>query len=477
MDLVAGGRVFTKPVLIKPLRIKPVRGTGVDIAAWVVGIGLGLTVAMQIESMTISDVNSVYAVITSLSRIAALVGSYFSVVGIFMIARISWVEKSVGHDRLVIWHRNLGPWSLYLIGLHVVLVVIGYAGREQVSLAREIWTILTTYPWMWWALVGFALMIQAGVTSYKKARAKMSYETWWILHALTYGAVAAAFMHQIETGSMFIGHPLNKAYWIGLYVVMALSVIIWRIVIPVSRSLRHQIQVEKVIHEGPGIFSVIMKGRNLHLLGAEGGQFFSWRFFSKGHFLVAHPYSLSAAPTHHHLRITVKNLGDHSTTLATIKPGTRVVIEGPYGFFRAGRRSGNHVVLIGGGVGVTPVRALLDEFKDQAFVDFIYRVSREEDLVLKAELDYLAARSKGLVRMHYLVGSRKDHPMDAQYLKALVPKIADSDIYICGPRPLVDTVHAAAKDLGMASNQVHDEQFEFHKPLEDRPRVKGRRKL
>jgi ferredoxin-NADP reductase len=120
-------------------------------------------------------------------------------------------------------------------------------------------------------------------------------------------------------------------------------------------------------------------------------------------------------------------------------------------------------VLVGGGVGITPVRALMDEFNGGAQMDVIFRASKEEDLVLKAEMDYLANKSGGSIRVHYLVGSRKNHPMDANSLKALVPQIADSDIYICGPEPLVSAVRKAAEDLGVPKNRFHDEAFAFHK--------------
>jgi ferredoxin-NADP reductase len=119
-------------------------------------------------------------------------------------------------------------------------------------------------------------------------------------------------------------------------------------------------------------------------------------------------------------------------------------------------------VLIGGGVGITPVRALMDEFNGGAQIDVIFRASREEDLVLKAEMDYLANNSGGSMRIHYLVGSRKNHPMDARSLKMIAPNIADSDIYICGPEPLVSAVRAAAEDLGVPKNRFHDEAFAFH---------------
>ncbi len=177
---------------------------------------------------------------------------------------------------------------------------------------------------------------------------------------------------------------------------------------------------------------------------------------------MSHPYSLSAAPTAHYLRITVKDLGDHSRSLAYLKPGTRVFVEGPYGAFTAGRATMPHVVMIGGGVGITPIRALIDEFKNGVKMDVIYRVSRKEDLVLKEELDYLEFHSNGSIQVHYLVGSRKEHPMGAESLKKLVPRIADSDIYICGPGPLVESVKQAAEDLSVPKNRFHDEAFAFH---------------
>ena len=435
---------------------------GTDWAALITGGGLGLTLALSATTLRHSDVASVYAIIQSVSRICALVGTYFAIVGVFLVARIPWVERGVGHDRLVTWHRKLGPYSLFLVGFHVLFILIGFGGQDHVPLYVELWRLMHTFSWMWPALAGFVLMIMAGVTSYKKARAKMSYETWWIIHVYTYVAIAASFMHQVLNGQMFIGHPLNRAYWTALYIFMGASIVIWRLGIPTVRSMRHNLKVDKIVVEGPGVVSVIMRGRNLHKLAAEGGQFFGWRFFARGHFLMSHPYSLSAAPTEHFLRITVKDLGDHSRSLALLKRNTRVFVEGPYGAFTAGRATRPHIVLIGGGVGITPVRALMDEFKDGVEMDLIYRASKEEDLVLREELDYLAYNSGGTIRVHYLVGSRKNHPMDSRSLKALVPRFADCDIYICGPGPLVDAVRASAQDLGVPKNRFHDEAFAFH---------------
>jgi ferredoxin-NADP reductase len=232
------------------------------------------------------------------------------------------------------------------------------------------------------------------------------------------------------------------------------------VIIPTTKSLRHNLKVEQVVVEGPGVVSIIMRGRKLNELAAQGGQFFSWRFMTKGHWWMSHPYSLSAAPTDHYMRVTVKELGDHSGGVKDLKPGTRVVFEGPYGTFVAAKSTRGHVLLVGGGVGITPLRALMEEIDPSKEVDVIFRASREEDLVLRHELDALADHIGA--RVHYLVGPRTVHPMTAKYIMQYVPAFRDSDVYVCGPTPLVDAVRDAARSAGIPKDRFHDEAFEFH---------------
>ena len=432
----------------------------IDLTSIITGVLFGLTCALYIETTNANDWDSVYAIITSFSRICALAGAYLALVGLVLVSRIPYIERSVGHDRLVIWHRKLGPWSMYLVSFHVIFVVLGYAGNDQVKLAVEIWRMVKGYPWMLPALVGFIFFAAAGITSYKRVRKNFTYETWWTIHLYTYLAISLAYMHQVLTGPMFINHPLNKLFWELLYIYAALLLITWRFIIPTIKSLRHQLKIEDIVKEAPGIYSVIMRGRKLNSLGARGGQFFGWRFLAKGHWFISHPYSLSAAPTDHYMRVTVKALGDSSSLIKNIKPGTRVFFEGPYGTFTASRASRGHITLIGGGVGITPIRALLEEFDITKEIDVIFRASKAEDILFRKELDELA-RIRG-ARVHYLIGPRTQHPMNARYIEKYIPAFKDSDVYVCGPTPLVDAVREAAQSVGIPKNRFHDEAFEFH---------------
>jgi predicted ferric reductase len=159
------------------------------------------------------------------------------------------------------------------------------------------------------------------------------------------------------------------------------------------------------------------------------------------------------------LRITVKNLGDHSAALAKLTPGVRVVAEGPYGIFKADRAFGKKIVLIGGGVGITPLRAIMQEFDDDAQIDLIYRVLAENELVLKNEIENIVKDTK--IKVHYLVGPPADFPMGSKELLDLVPHLAQCDVFLCGPAGLARIVRHSVESVGVPSAKFHHEAFAF----------------
>ena len=235
--------------------------------------------------------------------------------------------------------------------------------------------ILTTLPGMLMATIGFAMFIAAGVTSYRIARRRMRHEVWWLVHILTYAAVVLGFWHQVWTGASFVLDPLARLWWTGLYLAVGGLVVWFRVLVPAWRSLYHGLRVVAVHPEAPGIVSVVLKGRRVERLAVNGGQFLQWRFLRRGLWWQAHPYSLSAMPQPPYLRVTVKDLGDHSGQLARITPGTWVAIEGPYGAFTRHAAGGQKFALIGAGVGVTPIRAMLEDLPAGADVEVVLRAT------------------------------------------------------------------------------------------------------
>jgi ferredoxin-NADP reductase len=237
----------------------------------------------------------------------------------------------------------------------------------------------------------------------------------------------------------------------------------WRVLEPLRRNRRHRLRVEGVQHEAPGVASIYLSGRHLDELDARPGQFFLWRFLTPSGWWQAHPFSLSAAPTHRRMRITVKDLGDHSRRWLQVKRGTRVFAEGPYGTFTAERRTQRRVLLIAGGIGITPLRALLDGFGPDDDVVLLYRVERPEDAIFGDELRRFAAAEN--ITIHVIPGTEiGDDRTDLLSVPALqrgVPDIARRECFVCGPPGLIAAIRRRLRALGVPARHIHYERFEF----------------
>jgi predicted ferric reductase len=431
----------------------------VDACAAVAGIGFGAVVASVITSETRGSLAAPGGPLTALGRLAGFTGTYLILIMVVLIARLPWLERTVGQDQLIRWHRRVSPWAIGLITAHVVLITLGYAEAAKSSALGEAWLLLSSYRDILAAAVGFGLLLLAAITSYRAVRRRMRYETWWVVHLYLYIGLALAFAHQIVTGISFIGHPLVRALWIAVWLCTAGSVLVFRVGQPAWRSMRHQLRVVEVRDEAPGVVSVICRGRDLDRLPVSGGQFFMWRFLTRELWWQAHPYSLSALPQPPYLRFTVKGLGDSSRGLARLRPGTRVAFEGPYGAFTDHARLSDGVLLVAAGVGITPLRALLEDLPPHADVVVIVRASTVPDLVHRQEIAALVEHRNG--RLHEMIGPRHKVRLTARTLRHLVPDVIERDVYICGPEGFGTEVISAAAKLGVAEDQIHIEAFGF----------------
>jgi ferredoxin-NADP reductase len=228
---------------------------------------------------------------------------------------------------------------------------------------------------------------------------------------------------------------------------------------PVWSGFRYRLRVAEVIAEGPDVTSIRMTGRKLERLRARPGQFLLWRFLTGGFWWTSHPFSLSTAPDGRSLRISVKAVGDHTRRIRSIPVGTRVAAEGPYGAFTESVRRRRKALLIAGGIGITPVRALAETMNGD--VEVIYRVLREEDIVFGRELDEIST-GRG-VGVRYVIGDhRSDEGRDlltAQHLQELVPDLRERDVYLCGPPAMVAAIERDVRRAGVSRRALHVERF------------------
>jgi predicted ferric reductase len=430
---------------------------------WLVVVANVVVIAgMWVIHGGLSQASTLGGLFTAGGQITALLGTFFALVGIVLMARSPWLDQIFGLGGLVRWHRWVGFATLWLLVAHGVFTTIGFAMEAGTSIIDEIGALLFTYPYVLMATVGLGLFIVVGVASIKAARARLSYEMWFGIHLYAYVAVALAFLHELAVGSDFVSDTAAQAYWVALYIAVIALVLVFRIGAPIALSLRHRFMVAEVYRETRDVVSIYITGRHLEELPVRAGQFFYWRFLVGGGWWRAHPFSLSTAPNGEYLRITVKHSGDDTGWIQHLKPGTRIFAEGPYGAFTSLRRRHEGVLLIAGGIGITPLRALLEELHGRpGAIKVLYRASTWDDVVFREELDELA-KTHG-AEIQYLIGRRREghwtHPLDVGSLRQLVPDIRNRDVFVCGPDQMMAEVRRNLRTLRVPSRQIHVEHF------------------
>jgi predicted ferric reductase len=434
----------------------------VDLSVVLIGLGAGAVIGVAWVTEASGFAHAPGGVAMFLGRMAGLLGTYFALLSVALAARVRFIERRLGHDRLLHAHRRLGALTLYLVLAHVLLITYGYAASDHVNIPREVWRLVTGYPALLRGSVAWLLFMAVGVLAIPQVRQQIRYVTWWLLHLATYLAVVLAYGHEVTNGAAFVTHPLLEHIWLGLHVIVALAVVWGRVLQPTLNSLYHGLRVHSVVEEAPGIVSVHLVGHHLQDLEAHGGQYFLWRFLVPGLWWRAHPYSLSSVPNSRYVRLTAREVGPHSQALRHLKPGARVAVEGPYGRFHSaehGELRGQHLLLVAGGVGVAPVRAILEEAGRGAQAVVLYRVRDIEEALWHKEFESLA-QAYG-ARVLLLPGNRREQPLDAKRLLQLVPDIRRRTIFVCGPEALVDTIRREADRLGVDPDRVHAESFAF----------------
>jgi predicted ferric reductase len=432
------------------------RAAGYAIGAVVLGNGLAI-VWLWWHGGNVGGVHTTADAFTSIGRLSGLLSAYLALVQVILLARIPALERTVGFDRLTRWHRWNGHACIDLVVAHVVFIVWGYALLDKLSIGGELSTMLGggIYPGMITATIGTAFLLAVVATSYTIARRRLPYEWWYAVHLLAYAGIALAWFHQIPTGNELVVDTVAADWWRSLFAATLAIVVGFRVVVPLVHAFRYRLRVERVVEETFGIVSIHIVGRSLDRLTARPGQFFLWRFLDRRRIWSAHPFSLSAAPDGRSLRITVKSLGDHTRALADVRPGTRVVAEGPLGTFTEEIRRRDKVLLIAGGIGITPVRALVESMDGDVVV--VYRVVTDGEAIFRDELEQLGAT------VHYVVGDHRTPEgrrlLSGRHLLHLVPDLTERDVYLCGPPAMTTVVERNLRRAGVPRRHVHSERF------------------
>ncbi|MFZ1409843.1 MAG: ferredoxin reductase family protein [Micropruina sp.] len=442
------------------------RADGLEFVGWV---SMAVSVALFLADGGAAQFGSISDAFSSVGILAGLTSTNALLLMLLLAARIPVIDATLGQPRATSLHAKLGQWVVIGLVIHTMFLIAGYAMSASAT-----WLAQFLYFWgatadFGWAVLGMVLFLVISFTSVAAARKKLPYEVWHAIHLASYVAVGASIPHMFSMSGLFATNAVARWYWIVLLALTGLALLVFRLGIPLLSTLDSRLTVSRVTQVTPDVINIEVTGRRVADLGARAGQYFHWRFLAPGLWWHQHPFSISAAPSANTLRITVRNLGKGTAALMNVRPGTLVAIEGPYGTFSDAARTTPDVVMIGAGVGIAPIRALLEEtaiIPGRAAV--VLRASRPEELYLLHEITELCRR-RGAALIT-LVGPRAridlqgttrwvpQHQANLS-LTQIAPYLAEADVFVCGPDGFTDAVIADLKGHGVPDSRIHEERF------------------
>lgn len=405
-------------------------------------------------------------VMIALGRLTGLLAGLTVLLQFAFMSRFPWLERAFGLEKLSKVHKANGKLTLLFILAHPILLTLGYAGVSGMDVWTQYWIFVNDYEHVWLSVIAMWLFVMVVATSIYFVRTRVKFESWYFVHLIVYVAFFLSYFHQGAVGTNLLMSKLFATYWVALYGAVFGLHVLFRFGAPVYNFFRHDFTVDKVARETDNAVSIYIKGRALNKFRVDPGQFMIFRFLSRGFWWQAHPFSLSMLPDGKHLRITVKEVGDFTKELHTLKQGTKVLVEGPYGVFTDFFGMAPKVLLIAGGIGITPIRSLSQQFSASGkHVELLYANKTRNDIVFYDELNSLSANSEMLKVTHVLSQDEtfegEKGRIDAERIGRLVPDVAEREVYVCGPIPMIEAVVSAVKTLGVPGARIHFEKFEL----------------
>lgn len=398
----------------------------------------------------------------ALGRITGLLGEYFILTQLILIGRIRPIEHLFGFDKLNAVHRFIGYSVLTFLLAHPLLLIAGNAQSYSVSYLSQFGDFLANKDGVFLSFFALTLFIFVIFISIAIVRRKLRYEAWYFTHLLTYLAIGLALNHQLGTGDLRGGWPLY--YWYILNFGIFGIVLAYRFLRPLAQFMYHRFVIDKVVQETYDTWSVYISGHHMEHFKFDAGQYINLTFLRKDMWYT-HPFSLSAAYNGTYIRITIKALGDYTKKIETLQPGTHVIIDGPLGLFIRSTAKREKFLFIAGGIGITPIRAMLEtlalEKKDAIL---LCGNKTEKDIAFKQEFDAMHEHTPSIV-VHNIVSTPsagyESGFIDKEKIVRLVPDFYAREVFLCGPPMMMKIMVQTLKELGFDNQHIHYEKFSF----------------
>ncbi|MBA3550910.1 ferric reductase-like transmembrane domain-containing protein [Patescibacteria group bacterium] len=421
-------------------------------------INLAIVIGIWINGSGILLNGSTGDIFIALGRLVGLLAMFFILVQLVLIGRIRWIEQQFGFDNLNILHKKIGFSIGATILLHPFFIILGYSIAGRISYFEQISILLSSWPYVLLAAIGLTILLLCVGISISIVRKKLKYETWYFTHLFIYVAIGLVFAHQIQTADVSFGWA--KTYWLFLNFIVFGLVLLYRFIRPIYLTFKHQFYIDRIVTETDSVTSFYIKGKHINKYFFQPGQYMHIIFLAKKMW-YSHPFSFSTAPNSDSLRVSIKSSGDFTSTIHKVPVGTHVIIDGPFGIFTEKTAKYDAYLFIAGGIGITPIRSLIESLsaKNKDMI-LLYGNRTEKDIAFRSELENMN------VKIHHVLSETNDPKfetgyMDNERIVRLAPDFMKREIFVCGPPVMMNAVVKLLKEMGVPKSQLHYEVFSY----------------
>jgi predicted ferric reductase len=376
-----------------------------------------------------------------------------------LVARFRPVAAPFGQDALLQFHRQIGYVGLAFILLHFAIS----ANWDELTLSNA----LTAPLLVWFGMAALLALVVLIVTSVWRRRLRLSYEAWHIVHTVLALVLVVGALGHIFFVDEYVSSLWKQILW-GLMSAAFVGLLVWVRLVKPGRARARPWRLERVVPEHGDTTTLALKppGTGFRF---EPGQF-GWFAIDRSPFSVTqYPFSFSSSAEREEVEIAVKALGDFTSRVSELEPGTTVYVDGPHGVFSIDQDEGPGFGLIAGGVGIAGLISMLRTMADRRDVRPVLLVYANRDwdgVAFRDELERLKDRLT-LTVVHVLERPPEDWSGETGYVTAevlarhLPPGHRRFQFFICGPDPMMDAAEAALIGLGVPPERVHTERFDM----------------
>ncbi|HEY6737069.1 MAG TPA: ferredoxin reductase family protein [Candidatus Saccharimonadia bacterium] len=394
----------------------------------------------------------------ALGQVFGLLGLNLYAFNLLLATRLKFFEDLFGGlNKVFIAHHIIGGLALVFLMIHPIMLALRLVPSSLHDAAMLLLPTLDNLPVAFGVLCLWGTIVLLWLTFF----VALPYPAWLASHKFLGAFFFLGGLHVLFIPNDLSRDPLLKGYMLG-FVVLGVVSYLYRTILPTFLVRRYNYLVRTAVQRAPGVITIDLIPEN-QLMNFRAGQFVFISFKAPGLSQEWHPFTISSAPGSGDFEITVKSLGNYTKKLVgslAVLNGCRARVEGAYGRFSYENFGNPQQIWVAGGIGVTPFLSMAHAMGAGPYnIDLYYSVKNESELIdFDALLTTQINTPDRVLRVIPFI-AEKQGMLTAQYIASVSPNVADRDILVCGPPPMMKAMRQQFRALGVPNHAIHTEEF------------------